>query len=76
MYRKVAAGGIAGAVTTVIVWALSEFGVEMPPEVAAALTTLLAVGAGYVKREPAPAYKPKPLDGEGNMVSVEGELIK
>lgn len=51
---KVAAAGAAGAVTTVVVWAASLAGVDVPPEVAAALTTLIATGAGWLKRENRP----------------------
>lgn len=46
---KVAAGGTAGAVTVVLVWALAQAGVELPPEVASAFTTLIAFAAGWLK---------------------------
>lgn len=46
---KVAAGGVAGAFVTVLVWAAALAGVEVPAEVAAALTTLVSFGAGYLK---------------------------
>lgn len=46
---KVVAGTIAGAVTVIVVWAAGRFGLEMPPEVAAATTTVLAFGAGYLQ---------------------------
>jgi hypothetical protein len=42
------AGGAAGLV---IVFVARQFGLEMEPEVAAAVTTLLAFVAGYFKRE-------------------------
>ena len=46
--RKVAAGGVAGAITTIIVWILSAaFKVDMPPEIAAAITVVLSFAAGY-----------------------------
>ena len=45
---KVVAAGISGALTTVVLYGLSLAGVTMPGEVAAALTTLLAVGVGYL----------------------------
>lgn len=50
MQPKVQAAGAAGAVTTVIVFIASKLGLEVPAEVAAALTTLIATGAGYLKR--------------------------
>jgi hypothetical protein len=48
---KVAAVGVAGAVTIVLVWVAGLLGIEMPPEVAAAIATLLTFGAGYFKIE-------------------------
>lgn len=45
---KVAAGGAAGAVTVLVVFIAGQLGLEVPPEAAAALTTLLAFGAGYL----------------------------
>ena len=47
---KVAVGGAAGAVTVVLVWAAGLFGVEVPPEVASAVTVLISTGAAYIKR--------------------------
>lgn len=44
---KVAAGGLAGGISTLIVWGLGAAGVEVPPEVAAALATLVAFGVAY-----------------------------
>jgi hypothetical protein len=47
--------GAAGAITVVLVWVGSLFNVDVPPEVASAVTTLLATGAaywaGYAKHE-------------------------
>lgn len=48
-HPKVKAAGGAGAAAVVLVWVLDQVGVSMPPEVAAAVTTLLATGAGYLK---------------------------
>jgi len=46
--RKVAAGGAAGAVTIIVVWILhAAFKIDMPPEVASAITVLLSFLAGY-----------------------------
>ena len=46
---KVQAAGFAGALTIVLVWALAQAGVELPPEVASAITTVIATAAGYIK---------------------------
>ena len=47
---KVQATGLAGAASIVLVWALAQTGLTMPPEVASAVTTLLSFAAGYLKR--------------------------
>jgi len=46
---KVAAGGIAGAVTILVVYIAGVLGLDVPPEVSSAFTTLVAFGAGYLK---------------------------
>jgi hypothetical protein len=46
---KVAAAGWAGAVSVVIVYIAGLLGLAVPGEVASALTTLIAVTAGYIK---------------------------
>ena len=46
---KTTAAGIAGAVTLVIVFILSQLGVEIPADVAAAVTTIIAFAAAYLK---------------------------
>ena len=48
-HPKVKAAGAAGAASIVLVWALGLAGVTLPPEVASALTTLLAAGAGWLR---------------------------
>lgn len=48
--NKVLAAGAAGAFSVVLVYTLSEFGIDMPAEVASAITTLLAFGAGYMTK--------------------------
>lgn len=46
--RKVAAGGFAGAATIVLVWALgAATEVAVPPEVAAAMTTVLTFAVAW-----------------------------
>lgn len=46
---KVAAAGAAGALTTVLVFVAHSLGVEVPPEVGAAVTVLISTAAGYLK---------------------------
>jgi hypothetical protein len=46
---KVGAAAAAGSVTVILVWGLSLAGVTLPPEVASAITTVLAAAAGYLK---------------------------
>ena len=46
--KKVTAAALAGAVATILVWILHLTGVDIPPEVAAAITTILAAAAGYL----------------------------
>jgi hypothetical protein len=47
---KVKAAGLAGVGGTLIITILGLLGVELPAEVAAAIVTLLAFGAGYLKK--------------------------
>jgi hypothetical protein len=51
--RKVAVGGLAGAITFIAVWVLNNFdllpgGKDVPGDVAAALTTLLTFVISYL----------------------------
>jgi enamine deaminase RidA (YjgF/YER057c/UK114 family) len=46
---KIQAVGVAGAATTVVVFIAGQLGLDLTAEVAAALTTLIAFGAGYLK---------------------------
>jgi len=46
--KKVTAATLAGAVVTILVWVLHLTGVDIPSEVAAAITTVLAAVAGYM----------------------------
>lgn len=46
---KVAAAGIAGALSVILVWIMGLTGLDIPAEVAASLTTILAFLAGYLK---------------------------
>ena len=47
---KVAAGGIAGAIASVLVWAGTQAGIEVPAEVGAGFATLIIFAASYIKR--------------------------
>lgn len=49
---KVTAAGAGGAAGLVVVWVVSLFGLEMPGPVGAAVATLLAFAAGYLKSDP------------------------
>jgi hypothetical protein len=49
-HSKVTAAGAAGASSIVLVWLIQvAFKVDVPAHVASSLTSLLAVGAGYLK---------------------------
>lgn len=52
--RKVQVGGLAGALTTLIIGVAGMFDVEVPPEVAAAAATLIFALAAYFVNEPEP----------------------
>lgn len=46
--RKVAIGGAAGALATIICWSSAAFGgVEIPAEIAVAITALVTFGLQY-----------------------------
>lgn len=46
--RKVAAGGLAGALATVVVWVIGLFGVDVPGDVGAAIATILMFAVAYI----------------------------
>jgi hypothetical protein len=47
----VTGGGMAGAITTVAVWGLKKyFNFEIPPEIVAAMTTILIGVGGWIAR--------------------------
>ncbi len=48
---KVIAAGAGGMSATVLVALVNALGLDMPAEVAAALVTVWAFGAGYLKRD-------------------------
>jgi hypothetical protein len=45
---KVTAAAAAGAAALIIVFALGRLGLDVPADLATAITTLLAAGAGYL----------------------------
>lgn len=49
--RKVTYVGAVGGLVTVGVWGASLAGLEVPAEVATAMTTVLVFGAGYLVRD-------------------------
>jgi len=50
--RKIMAAGAVGIPTAVILaWALAQFGISMPPEVSAALGSLISTLIGYLRPE-------------------------
>lgn len=47
--RKVAVGGAAGAIATIVVWTAKAFGdVEVPADIAVALTALITFALQYI----------------------------
>jgi hypothetical protein len=48
---KIQAAGAAGAVTVVLVWGAGLAGLDVPPEVASAVTVLISSAAGWLKRD-------------------------
>lgn len=48
---KVAAGGVAGALSIVLVWVASLFGLIIPDFVAQAFTVLISVAVAYIVPE-------------------------
>lgn len=48
---KVVAGGIAGAITGIIVWIAKELGLDIPPAVASYLTVAVSFAASWLKSE-------------------------
>lgn len=50
--NKVAAGGIGGSISVVLLWVFTQFvTVEIPPEIAAAIATIISFASGYLVRE-------------------------
>lgn len=45
--RKVLVGGVAGALTSIIVWSLSQKGIVVPAEIAVAISTVVTFATQY-----------------------------
>lgn len=50
IHPKVAASGVAGAVTILLVYVAALVGLDVPAEVASAFTVVVSAAAGYMKR--------------------------
>lgn len=46
--RKVSSGALGGAVATVILWAISLTGIDVPAAVAAAIATVVVTAVAYL----------------------------
>ncbi len=53
---KVATGALAGAVSVILVWIITKCGLEVPPEISSAFTTVISAGSSYF----APRSDPTP----------------
>lgn len=49
---KLTSATLSGALALVLVWAAGMANIEVPAEVASAVTVLLMAGAAYLKRDP------------------------
>lgn len=58
--RTIQTSAVAGAVTTIIVWALQQVspGLEIPADVAAAITMVISFLAGWAVPDPAMRRRP------------------
>lgn len=61
---KVAAGGIAGAVTVVLVYVLAQLHIVVPGEVASSLTVIFSFVTSYLVKNRAPADAQPNLAGQ------------
>ncbi len=55
---KVATGALAGAVSVILVWIITKCGIEVPPEIASAFTTVVSAASSWF----APRSDPTPED--------------
>ena len=49
--KKVAAGGIGGSLSLLLVWAASQYGIPLTPEVASAVTAVVGFIFGWLKSD-------------------------
>jgi hypothetical protein len=63
--RKVNAAGLAGAVATLVLWAIEATAATVPAPVAAAITTVVAAGMGYLT--PSAPGEPRPAPAAGHV---------
>lgn len=47
---KVAAAGIAGAISILVIYGFNLAGYDVPPEVASAFTVIVSFAAGFIKK--------------------------
>lgn len=53
---KVAAAGVAGSITAILIWAAKQFfGIEIPGEIGGALATVISFIAAYFTQDKKPA---------------------
>jgi putative flippase GtrA len=57
---KVTAGGVAGALTVLVVWILGLLHVPVPPEVASAITVIISFVTSYLVRQRVPVAADPP----------------
>lgn len=57
---KVSAGGVAGALTVLVVWILGLLHVAVPPEVASALTVIISFVTSYFVKQRVPVAAENP----------------
>ncbi len=53
---KVATGALAGAVSVILVWIITKCGLDVPPEISSAFTTVISASSAYF----APRSDPTP----------------
>lgn len=55
--RKVGSSAIGGALATIVIWAVNAYsGVEMPPEIAASITTIIMALIAYFVPDASTGY--------------------
>ena len=71
--KTVLTGGTGVVVAPIIIWVLSLFGIEMPPEVAAGIAGLLALAVAYFVPAKSGKYVAVPGD-EGWDNRIDGSM--